>query len=399
MVLGVCRRVLRDESDVEDAFQATFVVLARKAGSINQGSRLGNWLYGVAHRIALKARTRNRTRRRKETEAARRPTPQGPTDAIERLLPLLDAELSRLPERFRVAIVLCELQGSSIKDAAQRLGWRQGTLASRLSRGRRLLARRLARRSGEAAWVGVAAILVQAAQAAHAPLPARLATLSAELTYGIQRSAPAGVVSHRAVSLARGVMRSMLLKKLTLTTCILPIVAAATLSLAAAAGAICHSQPGEVGLAMQLGAPAESRPATQDRPKPKPGDAKATARALEQLKGTWKVVRAVRDGEEAPEGNKGDKVIFDGKEITVEHRGAVGEKALVEIDLSCDPVGFDVTALDRDGNQLATLPGIVRIEKHRVTICQARAKAARPKEFASTKDNECMLLVLERDQP
>src|SRR5215469_10531090 len=117
MVLGVCRRILRNEADAEDAFQATFLVLVRKAGTIRYRGQVSNWLYGVAHNTALKARAMIRKRRIKELQAGTVPKPEAAKEVWQQVQVLLDAELSQLPEKYRVPIVLCELQGKTIKEA------------------------------------------------------------------------------------------------------------------------------------------------------------------------------------------------------------------------------------------------------------------------------------------
>src|SRR5262249_25927914 len=143
MVLGVCRRVLRNHHDAEDAFQATFLVLARKAASVVPREMVANWLYGVACHAARKAQTAAARRRQRERQGVAMPEPEAvpPEDAWEDLQPLLDQELSRLPDRYRAAIVLCDLQGKTHKEAARQLSCPQGTLSARLSRGRALLAK------------------------------------------------------------------------------------------------------------------------------------------------------------------------------------------------------------------------------------------------------------------
>src|SRR5262245_56233695 len=143
MVLGVCRRVLGNEHDAEDAFQATFLVLARRGDAVRPASKVGSWLYGVAYRTALEARRMAARRRRKEACAV--PRSEAAPDAADDLRPVLDRELSGLPDRYRAPLVLCDLEGSTRKEAARRLGWAEGTVSSRLSRGRQLLARRLRR--------------------------------------------------------------------------------------------------------------------------------------------------------------------------------------------------------------------------------------------------------------
>src|SRR6516165_3480564 len=143
MVLRVCRRVLRNEADAEDAFQATFLVLVRKAASIRCPNTVSNWLYGVAYNTALKAKAMNHKRRAKERESATVPKAEARGEVWREVQALLDAELSGLPDKYRIPIVLCDLEGKTIKEAARHLGWPQGTVATRLARGRAQLAKRL----------------------------------------------------------------------------------------------------------------------------------------------------------------------------------------------------------------------------------------------------------------
>src|ERR1700732_1846438 len=145
MVLGVCRRILRNEADAEDAFQATFLVLVRKAGTIRPRGLVSNWLYGVAQNTALKAKAMIHHRRAKEKAAGTQPQPAAGEEVWRQVQEVLDEELNRLPQKYRVPIVLCELEGKTIKEAARHLNWPQGTVATRLAHGRRLLARRLSR--------------------------------------------------------------------------------------------------------------------------------------------------------------------------------------------------------------------------------------------------------------
>jgi RNA polymerase sigma-70 factor (ECF subfamily) len=147
MVLGVCRRVLDNAHDAEDAFQATFLVLVRRAGSISRRDLLANWLYGVAYRTARKARTSIRRRRRREKLAAGvlRVEPSGAA-AWRDLGALLDEELLCLPHKYRAPLVLCYLEGKTSEEAARQLGWPPGSMSARLARGRELLRERLENR-------------------------------------------------------------------------------------------------------------------------------------------------------------------------------------------------------------------------------------------------------------
>src|SRR5205814_2209740 len=143
MVLGVCRRILGNAHDAEDAFQATFLVLVRKAESIRPRAMVGNWLYGVACRTALDAR--RAAARRRAKEAAVLPRTQPPDEDRADLRATLDEELQRLPAECRAVVVLSDLEGKTRKEVARQLGWPEGTVASRLARGRARLAKRLAR--------------------------------------------------------------------------------------------------------------------------------------------------------------------------------------------------------------------------------------------------------------
>jgi RNA polymerase sigma factor (sigma-70 family) len=218
MVLGVCRRLLRDHHDAEDAFQATFLVLLRKAHAIAEPERLGNWLYGVAFHTAQNARLARLRRRAAEgrlRELARTATQDRPADEDWR--PVLDLELSGLPERYRVPLVLCGLQGRSREEAARQLGWSEGTLSSRLARGRALLRDRLQRRGLIFSTPGLIALLTTQTAAA---VPAGLVQSTA------QAAGPAGmgIMSSSVIALMEGVLQAMFLTKLKMATAWLVIV-------------------------------------------------------------------------------------------------------------------------------------------------------------------------------
>ena len=208
MVLGVCRRVLDDPSDVEDAFQATFLVLVRKAASIRDRDRLANWLYGVAHRVSVRARAvgfRRRCRERPGAEAASIAAGASSDDRAE-LRAVLDDEIARLPDRFRLPMVLCDLQGLPMEEAARRLDCPVGTIKSRLSRARGRLRGRLERR-------GIVAPAIPPVDAGSlaGPLPAALKSLTLRSAIEI---AAGSTAKTPAVALARDVLRSMSMPKI-----------------------------------------------------------------------------------------------------------------------------------------------------------------------------------------
>jgi RNA polymerase sigma factor (sigma-70 family) len=212
MVLAVCRRVLLDRHDAEDAFQATFFVFARKAGSVAARGSVGGWLYRVAYRTALEARARIARRRCKEKQVDDVPHPVTEPDEGQReLLGLLDKELDRLPDKYRVPVVLCELEGRGRKEVARALGLPEGTLSWRLAQAKKLLARRLSRQ-GVSLTVGALATALSNGTASAGLSPTlRASTVKAALT--------AGTVPAQVLALSEGVMKAMLLTKLKITAC------------------------------------------------------------------------------------------------------------------------------------------------------------------------------------
>jgi RNA polymerase sigma factor (sigma-70 family) len=231
MVFGVCRRVVRNHHDAEDAFQATFLVLARKASSVKPRERVANWLHGVALRTAMKAKAMTAKRRGREKQVTEMPEPEAvQQDQWRDLQLLLDQELNGLPENYRLPILFCDLEGKTIKAAAQQLGWPQGTLAGRLARGRKLLAKRLANRGVVLSGGSLAAILSQNAASAGVPTSLMSSTVKAVTLIAAGQVAVAGVVPVKVAALMEGVMKAMLITKLKTVTAVLLVVAAVGIS-------------------------------------------------------------------------------------------------------------------------------------------------------------------------
>jgi RNA polymerase sigma factor (sigma-70 family) len=219
MVWGVCRRVLRDHHDAEDAFQATLLVLARKGQSIAHRELVANWLYGVAYQTARKARATRARRQDREGQVTDMPEPEvACPDLRDDLTELLDRELSRLPEKYRIPIALCELEGKSHREAAEQLGWPIGTVSGRLSRARSLLAKRLTRRGVSLSGGALAVLLAQ--ESASASMPPRLigATARAASLFAAGGAATAGVVPARVTALTGEMLKIMLLSQIRITT-------------------------------------------------------------------------------------------------------------------------------------------------------------------------------------
>jgi RNA polymerase sigma factor (sigma-70 family) len=212
MVLHVCRRVLGHEQDAEDAFQATFLVLAQSAARLRKKTALASWLHGIAYRLALKAK-QTAVRRRKREEASPRSAwergvrpPANPADELSwrEVRTFLDEEIARLPEIYRSVFVFCVLESVSIAETARRLGLKEGTAASRLAEARKRLQWRLARRGVElTAVLGAAALSVQPASALpplliSTTLKAASATALGETTAGLVSAHVAGLVKSAA---------------------------------------------------------------------------------------------------------------------------------------------------------------------------------------------------------
>lgn len=210
MVLGVCRRIVGNDADAEDAFQATFIVLVRKASSIQPRERVGNWLYGVAYRTALMLRTSNRKRQQREQSLEDSlPAAVSAAEPEADWQPLLDHEISRLPDKYRLPVVLCELEGRSRKDAARQLNLPEGTLSSRLATARKRLSQRL-RRRGLLLSTGLLPLVPTAALSTSLSV----GVLTAARRVAAGQALPAELLSSQTISLTRGVLMRMYAAKL-----------------------------------------------------------------------------------------------------------------------------------------------------------------------------------------
>jgi RNA polymerase sigma factor (sigma-70 family) len=209
LVLGVCERVLQDRHDAEDAFQATFLVLARKASRLHRRGTLSSWLYSVAFRTALKARGIAARRRAHERKAASMPAAQHSDEqAWAELRPLFDEELNHLPHKYRAPLVLCFLEGKTHLQAARELGWSSGSMSRRIDRGRELLRQRLTKRGVALPAVLLCTLLTERARASIVTYSLEQSTVRAAIIYGSTGTATAGLLSRDAAALAEQVVRS-----------------------------------------------------------------------------------------------------------------------------------------------------------------------------------------------
>ena len=219
MVWGVCHRILRNHHDVEDAFQATFLVLVRKAATIRQKELVANWLYGVARQTAIRAKVaafKRAMRERQVTEMPERESVQPKfQDDLERLL---DQELNRLPQKYRVLIILRDLEGKTYKEVAQQIGRPEGTVAGQLARARAMLAKRLSRRGLVVSGSTLGAALSAQVGSASTPAMVVSSTIQAATLFAAGQAAAPNMISAKVVALTEGVIKAMLLTKLKIAS-------------------------------------------------------------------------------------------------------------------------------------------------------------------------------------
>jgi RNA polymerase sigma factor (sigma-70 family) len=398
MVLGVCLRVLSNAHDVEDAFQAVFLVLIRKGPSLLPRQTLGNWLYGVAYHTALKARAARGKRRAKERQAAAMRRPESAAEDIAHdLSPLLDQELSRLPDKYREAVVLCELERKTREEAARQLRLPVGTLSGRLTTARRMLARRLTRRGVMLSGAALATALAPNVASANVP-PALLgSTLKAAAALAAGHAAT-GVVSAEVVALAHGMLKSMLLTKLKLTMAVLLAAAA----LGGGTGAFAYQFTARTPVLSEANRPSQrpnSRDAPDRRTQPppeRPGDkAGAKPSDKELLQGAWIPIGSVAYRKKTGPGDATLQrwtLVFDGDHVTIPDDRTVR----YTLDAGKNPKRMDILGKDNEPEMLV----IYELEGDKLKFSFKKTKwrlteRDRPTDFDTAK-NESVLIVLKR---
>jgi RNA polymerase sigma-70 factor (ECF subfamily) len=385
MVLGVCRRVLSNSHDADDAFQAAFLVLIRKGPSLLSRQTLGNWLYGVAYHTALKARAACWKRRAKERQAAAMAETEAPPDGTGHdFLPILDQELDRLPDKYREAVVLCELEGKTRDEAARQLGVPVGTLSGRLTTARRMLAKRLTRRGVTLSSAALTAVLTPSFATAGVP-PALLgSTLKAASALAAGKTA-IGVISAEVAALTQGMLKSMLLTKLKLTV---PLLLSAVV-LAGGASVWSHQL---------LAAPTQET--LHDEPE-QPGPSEISKVAApkvsdkQQLQGVWIPIASMVQGQKKdPADAKLQmwKLLFDGDRVTIPDDRTVR----YTVDSNKNPKQMDI--FGKDGKPMMMVIYELEADKLRFSFKKTYGSVTesdRPTDFDTAK-NESVLIVLKR---
>ncbi len=259
LVWSVCWHVLRHQQDAEDAFQATFLLLARQAGSIRQTEAVGSWLYRVAYRVATKARMAMARRPTLEIEFSNRRAEEPHNEAAWRELQvLMHEEVNALPDKYRAPLVLCCLEGKTGPEAARQLGWKEGTLTSRLTEARRVLKRRLTRRGVLPSTI-LCATALGSEVGANAPVALITSTVKAGLGVGAGKGF-AGLVPAKVAALVEGGLKTMSMTKLKVVMALLLAVTAC-----AGAGALTRQ-----ALAEKAAAPPSAAAKSAEDPKERP---------------------------------------------------------------------------------------------------------------------------------
>jgi RNA polymerase sigma factor (sigma-70 family) len=367
MVSAVCRRMLWREQDVEDAFQATFLVLMRRAPSLSKPKLLGNWLYGVAYRIASKIRSANIRERTREAPMVDLPAPEANDDVSWRdLRPILDDELQRLPQRYRGPIVLFYLEGKSADEVARALGRPRGTILSQLARARERLRVRLACRN-LALPAGVLASLLERTASSDAAIPESL------LHWGTQAHASTAGVSTQAKRLAQQVLKEMLRSRLyTIGTLLLGVL------LVLLVGILSYRA---------ILAP----PVSVVQPDARPD--------FDRLQGDWQVVNVELDGRDLPEDQfpfarlriQGDTILHEGGTLGKIHQMEVTFRLHPEQ----QPKAMDMQSV---GYHTEKHNAIYELEGDTLTICRPDDEE-RPTQFASRPGSRILLYTAKRLPP
>jgi RNA polymerase sigma-70 factor (ECF subfamily) len=342
MVLGVCRRVLGDLHDAEDACQAAFLVLARKARSLARPEALGNWLYGVAYRTALKARAEAIRRRARESQVAARAVRDPAAELIlQELRLLLDDELNRLPAKYRAPFVLCFLAGQTHEEAALTLGCPRKTITTRLTRARERLHARLLRRGLTLSAAAFAAALSRDRASAAGPATAVVdSTVGAARQIAAGAAPAAGTVSARVAALTEGVLRAMFVTRLKKTAMLVLLLTAV------ATGAGVWTYQALAGGDGTAGERAGTVRAADDGKKAedaKPAEDKGAKTDKERLQGTWVAVSGEQDGKKLPEEKvKDGQLILTADKVSLTPPTGVAHEGTYTIDPDKKPKEIDL---------------------------------------------------------
>lgn len=385
MVWGVCRRLLHNHHDAEDAFQATFLVLVKKAATLPNPETVGNWLYGVAHQTAVRMRATVAKRGVRERQVVDMPEPATAEQYVwNDLAPVVDEELSRVPDKYRVLIVLCDLEGVTRKEVARRLDIPEGTAASRLATARAMLAKRLARRGVVMSGVLLGATLFQ--QSASAGVPALVVSNTIKVATLMAAGRAAGVISVKAAALTEGVLKAMFLTKLK------GLLAVVLVALACLGGGVAVTP---VVMGQQPDTPKKS----EDKK-----DAVADAKSeLAKLQGVWTVASYEVEGEKLPgKDSRSAMTIIGDKWVMMwveDDENVKSECGILKItDPEKSPLAVDFVHLDGQ-HKGSTVFATVKVDGDSLKFCYRDRAEDRPTEFKTKAgDTNCGLVTFNRQK-
>ncbi len=388
MVWGVCHRLL-NHHDAEDAFQATFLVLVRKAADV-RGQTVANWLYGVARQTGVRLRATAAKRRRRETQVVNMPEPTVPDVRDADLQRVVDEELSRLPDHYRGVVVLCDLEGMTRKEAARQLGIPEGSVASRLARARALLAKRLTQRGVVFSGGSLAAVLSAGAASGSAPPALVASTIKAASLLAAGQAA--GVVSAKVAALTEGMVKTMFVTKIK---SMLAVVLVVGLALGGAAGLLYQAQAGEQPMAKeeQPAARKDQQAGEEKQAQPKQQPAKTDQ---ERIVGSWVIVNddSKRKGE--PWSINKDKLFMHTNYKYYNYRGYwIDPPGFVyRLDDGKTPKQIDI-GVTKDS---VRIKGIYVLDGDELRLCLAQPDKDRPAAFPE-KPAPGEVLILQRQKP
>ena len=376
MVWGVCQRIAGRTADAEDAFQAAFLVLVRKAAAIEPREAVGNWLYGVACHTALKARTACLKLHAKEKQVANMPEPAHHLrDDREELQAMLDRELSALPDKYRLPVVLCHLEGRTRKAVAAQLKIPEGTLSSRLATAHRMLAKRLARHGLAVSGGSLAAFFAQSAASASVPASVVSSTIKTAMLVAASNGVAAGIVSSKVVALTEGVLKAMLLTQLKIIAFLM--------------GTLCVLGTGAGVLTRHALAAGRQEAKKEPAPNPEATAPKTSAvkpkEDKEMLEGTWHMVEVSVGGKhQARETSKDQIWAFTDGKVVIEYTDGSSQVMMYQIDdAKQKPRAIDLVPVAWP-DKGSTFKGIYELDGDRLKLYYSRnvaPDAERPARF------------------
>jgi RNA polymerase sigma factor (sigma-70 family) len=395
MVWGVCRRLL-SHHDAEDAFQATFLVLVRKAASVRPREMVGNWLFGVAHQTALQARRTAARRAAREVQVTVMPDAKAiPQDHWHDVQPILDRELSRLPDIYRAVIVLCDLEGRTRKEVAGQLGVPEGTVAGRLVRARVLLARRLTRSGVVFSGAALATVLADQAASANVPVSVVDSTITAANLVSTGTVAGTAVISGKVAALTEGVLKAMLMSKLKTAVAIVLVLSFLAMGATVLSYRTASARGGQP--------PAAEKPVKSPQNKNEAAEKPDRKTDKESLQGTWRVVTMVTDGmpnvKEHPDEEADAVVAGDTMALVAQPAGKKFFEFTFKLDETTKPRAIDLTVAEGRGKG-GVAHAIYELEGDSLKLCfPQNQEGARPTEFSSKVGARQVLFTMRRQKP